>query len=155
MRHGSTASAWPGRAATALSGLSHFTGNPTAAAAAGTAATQLHTLQSDLVKVFVGPGSEPHEVVRIESVGAKAHGVVAWGRDLLMLDSDNGALVTVDVETGDVYDLYMVSQRPQRCCFVQPLHGESTATALLLCSVVQRPWHGESTATASCCSRHT
>jgi hypothetical protein len=59
--------------------------------------------------MFVGPGFEPHEVSRIESVGAKAHGLVAWGRDLLMLDSDNGALVTVDVETGDVYDLYMVS----------------------------------------------
>lgn len=68
-----------------------------------------HT-QSDLVKVFVGPGgAEPHEVSRISSVGTKAHGLVAWGhRDLLMLDSDYGALVSVDVATGNMYDLYVV-----------------------------------------------
>jgi hypothetical protein len=67
-------------------------------------------LQSDLVKVYVGPDAQPHEVSRISSVGSKAHGLVAWGpRDLLMLDSDYGALVSVDVATGHVYDLYVVS----------------------------------------------
>lgn len=65
--------------------------------------------QSDLVKVYVGPDHEPHEVSRIVSVGTKAHGLVAWGMELLLLDSDSGALVTLDVETGDVFDLYMVS----------------------------------------------
>lgn len=65
--------------------------------------------QSDLVKVYVGPGREPQEVSRITSVGTKAHGLVSWGKDILMLDSDNGALVSLDVASGDVYDLYMVS----------------------------------------------
>jgi hypothetical protein len=65
--------------------------------------------QSDLVKVYVGPGREAHEVSRIASVGTKAHGLVSWGKDILMLDSDNGALVSLDVASGDVYDLYMVS----------------------------------------------
>lgn len=65
--------------------------------------------QSDLVKVFVGRGAAPHEVSRISSVGSKAHGLVAWGpRDLLMLDSEYGALVSVDVATGNVYDFYVV-----------------------------------------------
>lgn len=77
--------------------------------------------QSDLVKVFVGPGSPPHEVSRITAVGTKAHGVVAWGSDLVMLDSDNGALVSLDTEGGDVYDLYMVrrlSAAPVEDCTV-------------------------------------
>lgn len=65
--------------------------------------------QSDLVKVFVGPGGQPaHEVSRITGVGSKAHGAVAWGSDLIMLDSDSGALVSLDTRTGDVFDLYMV-----------------------------------------------
>jgi hypothetical protein len=69
-----------------------------------------HT-QSDLVKVFVGPGHEPHEVSRISGVGFKAHGLVAWGKDLILLDSDNGALVSLDTESGEVYDLYQVWSR--------------------------------------------
>lgn len=64
--------------------------------------------QSDLVKVFIGQGSPPHEASRISGVGTKAHGVVAWGSDLIMLDSDNGVLVSLDTETGDVFDLWMV-----------------------------------------------
>lgn len=73
--------------------------------------------QSDLVKVYIGPGHEPHEVSRINSIGAKAHGLVSWGKDILMLDSDNGALVLLDVASGDVYDLYMVSctKYPEVC----------------------------------------
>lgn len=65
--------------------------------------------QSDLVKVYVGPDSPPHEVRRITAVGAKAHGLLSWGRELIMLDSDTGALVSLDPHTGDVFDLYMVS----------------------------------------------
>lgn len=68
--------------------------------------------QSDLVKVYVGPSSPPHEVSRIRNIGSKAHGLVAWGRQgqqqLILLDSDNAALVSLDPATGDEVELWQV-----------------------------------------------
>lgn len=91
--------------------------------------------QSDLVKVFVGRGAAPHEVSRISSVGTKAHGLVAWGRrGLLMLDSEYGALVSVDVATGNVYDIWVVRLKTQGV----EVWGEGCAAAL--CRVQQLLW---------------
>jgi outer membrane protein assembly factor BamB len=69
-----------------------------------------HSSQSDLVKVFVGPDQPAHEVSRITGVGLKAHGLVAWGRELLLLDSDSGALVTLNPDTGDMLDVWVVPE---------------------------------------------
>ncbi|WIA37366.1 hypothetical protein OEZ86_014294 [Tetradesmus obliquus] len=75
----------------------------------------LHNLgPSDLVKVYVGPSSPPHEVSRIRNIGSKAHGLVAWGRQgqqqLILLDSDNAALVSLDPATGDEVELWQVPE---------------------------------------------
>jgi hypothetical protein len=61
--------------------------------------------------VYVGPGAPPHEVSRIRNIGRKAHGLVAWGKrgELILLDSDNGMLVSLDPEIGDEVELWQVS----------------------------------------------
>jgi len=66
------------------------------------------TIQSDVVRVKVGsPGvSRPQEVLRVQGIGDKAHGLVAWHSQLLFLDSENGALALLDPATGDVTELW-------------------------------------------------
>jgi hypothetical protein len=67
-------------------------------------------LQSDLVKIYVGPNGPPREVSRIRNVGRKAHGLVAWGKrgELILLDSDNAMLVSLDPATSDEVELWQV-----------------------------------------------
>lgn len=50
--------------------------------------------QSDIVRVDTT--QEPPAIAgRLEGVGTKAHGLVPWRNHLIMLDSDNGALIAV------------------------------------------------------------
>lgn len=81
--------------------------------------------QSDLVKVHVGDASTPpHEVQRLLHVGRKAHGLVAWGRELILLDSEAAVLVSLDPATQAVYDLW----------HVRAMHGQQLQSNALACA---------------------
>lgn len=62
------------------------------------------------MKVYVGLDKAAHEVSRIKNIGQKAHGCVAWGNadDLIMLDSENGMLVSLNSRTGEEFELWKV-----------------------------------------------
>eukprot|EP00775_Hariotina_reticulata_P013388 gene13388-13515_t len=71
----------------------------------------LHNLgESDLVKVYVGPNGPAKEVSRLQHVGRKAHGLVSWGRELILLDSDRAVLVSLAPDTSDAYELWGVPE---------------------------------------------
>ena len=56
---------------------------------------------------MVDPGSG--EVVRrVAGVGEKSHGLVFWDKVIVMLDSDHGALMTLDPATGNTTRLWQV-----------------------------------------------
>jgi hypothetical protein len=71
----------------------------------------LSTTQSDLVKVYVGPSGQAREVLRLKHIGWKAHGLVSWGKELILLDSDRAVLVSLDPDTNDAYELWGVSTK--------------------------------------------
>lgn len=50
----------------------------------------------------------PEEKLRFTGVGDKAHGCVLWRNVLVMLDSDNGALVTLDPKESDILTIWTV-----------------------------------------------
>jgi hypothetical protein len=68
-------------------------------------------MQSDVVLVDVS-APVAREVRRLKGVGQKAHGLVSWRGSFLMLDSENGALQSVDPLTGDATRLWQVIPGP-------------------------------------------
>lgn len=77
--------------------------------------------------MYVGPDGPAREVDRLKNIGRKAHGLVAWGNSglLILLDSDNGMLVSMDPSTGDEVELWQVLLGNWQCC-----------KAVTVCSVV-------------------
>lgn len=76
---------------------------------------RLLTTQSELAKVDVKSGDV---VKRLKGIGTKAHSIVKWGPLLLVLDSDSGALIRVDPETGATTQLWKVGKRSVQHCYL-------------------------------------
>ncbi|GIL81892.1 hypothetical protein Vretimale_1469 [Volvox reticuliferus] len=71
----------------------------------------LHNLgKSDAVKIDPNADPRPRVVAEVKEVGLKAHGLVFWRGQFVMLDSENGALVAVDPATGAVRHLWQAPQ---------------------------------------------
>ena len=68
---------------------------------------------------------------RIEGVGRKAHGLVRWGRGLLLLDSERGALAWLDPVAREVTELWRV-----RFCLARaaPMLAMNSPTAPTACA---------------------
>lgn len=76
----------------------------------GTVWAVLHNLgKSDVVKVDM-QRSPPRVVLRIKNVGDKAHGLVLWEHQFVMLDSENGGLILMDPTDGTVEELWQVPE---------------------------------------------
>ena len=58
-------------------------------------ASLLLALQSDIARIDMS-SSEPKVTGQITGVGDKAHGLVQWHDEIIMLDSENSALVSVE-----------------------------------------------------------
>ncbi|KAG2501830.1 hypothetical protein HYH03_000329 [Edaphochlamys debaryana] len=77
----------------------------------------LHNLgKSEAVKIDLRSKPEPRVVATAKDVGTKAHGLVAWRGRLVVLDSERGALVTVDPGSGEVTKIWQTpaDEDPQK-----------------------------------------
>jgi hypothetical protein len=64
--------------------------------------------QSDAVKIDPNADPRPRVTAEVKHVGLKAHGLVLWQDQFVMLDSENGALVAVEPASGSVRQIWKV-----------------------------------------------
>ncbi|GIL43818.1 hypothetical protein Vafri_1420 [Volvox africanus] len=82
----------------------------------------LHNLgKSDAVKIDPNADPRPRVVAEVKEVGLKAHGLVSWRGQFVMLDSENGALVVVDPATGAVRHIWQAPQTEDPVKFLKGL----------------------------------
>ncbi|GLC58284.1 hypothetical protein PLESTB_001341600 [Pleodorina starrii] len=82
----------------------------------------LHNLgKSDAVKIDPNADPRPRVTREVKHVGLKAHGLVAWRRQFVMLDSENGALVAVDPDTGAVRQIWKTPMTEEPSKFLKGL----------------------------------